>query len=195
MSGHPKTFWLIVRPRVSVTDGIEVTEAWRSTLAAGKKALVVFSLESEAGTFLGEALRGNADDTDDAEEVESGWALREVGAGELVSLLHCLYAGTERVVLDPSPPELAELAELAELYGLDGWSEAQSLDREAFVRLALERGSGLPATYGCEPPSTGQTVKTGKPETTSPFCSDSGKGRVRSASRYKPRDGKPVRPR
>ena len=62
----------------------------------GAKTLPVFSHPEEARMFL--CLGG----------MGGGWRVRESGAGELVSVLHALCAGVEKVALDPLPEMVSE---------------------------------------------------------------------------------------
>ena len=58
------------------------------------------------------------------------WQVREISAGDLVSLLHEKCAIVRRVALDPLPSTLAD--EVAELVGLD---------RERFVSRVVRGGA------------------------------------------------------
>ena len=84
----------------------------RITLACGEEALPVFSFEDEARMFL------------ELGAFDGDWRARETGAGELISLLYCLCASADRVVLDPVPGPDAVLNDLV------------SLGREAFMEFA-----------------------------------------------------------
>ncbi len=89
-------------------------EAFTVRLAGGK-ALPIFSLQREARSFL-------------RSSEANGWEIREMGAGELVSLLSGPCGRVERVVLDP--PEAVDEALLGLL----------SVGREVFVESVLGRG-------------------------------------------------------
>ncbi len=109
-----RPYWLIVRHDVGRM------EVLTTGLHSGKEALAVFSFEDEARMFLELGAFGGH------------WRLRETRAGELISILYCLYAGVRRVALDPLPGPSAVLNDLV------------SMGREAFVEFAGEEGCGAP---------------------------------------------------
>jgi hypothetical protein len=86
-------------------------------LASGERVLPIFSHKEQAETFV--RLRTS----------ESGWGVRNTGAGELVSVLFGPCASVGRVVLDPLPEIEAAVA-----LGLTG------TDRECFVDHLIGRG-------------------------------------------------------
>jgi len=87
-------------------------EVLTTGLPFGEEALPVFSFEDEARMFL------------ELGAFDGDWRARETGAGELISLLYCLCASVDRVVLDPVPGPDAVLNDLV------------SLGREAFMEFA-----------------------------------------------------------
>lgn len=108
-------YWLIVKhdgPRMSV---------FTIELASSEKVLPLFGHMEEAETFL----RALGD---------SGWQIRETGAGELVSVLFGSCANVRKVALDPPAPGA----------GAEVLVDLVSLGREDFVEL-LTSGAGLPA--------------------------------------------------
>jgi hypothetical protein len=109
-----RPFWLIERHDAGRM------EVLTTGLPSGQEALPVFSFEDEARMFL------------ELGAFDGDWRLRERGAGELISILHCLYAGVRRVALDPLPGTAAVLNDLV------------SMGREAFVEFAGEEGCGAP---------------------------------------------------
>jgi hypothetical protein len=89
----------------------------------GGEALAVFGHEEEAEMYLG--LWAPGDD---------GWRAREIGAGELASLLRGpSWPGARRVALDPLPGALSGAAgfDLLLLAGMDRDRFAQRLARDA----------------------------------------------------------------
>lgn len=127
-STYPQPFWLITRYRIG---GMVVLRSAPSIGGdIGGETLPVFSSEAEARIFLG------------GSGVSGDWRVRETGPGELVSMLYCLYANVGRIVLDSLPRPLDDL------------DDFPSLDREAFIRLALERGRSISTDKG---PWTEQT--------------------------------------
>lgn len=111
---YSKPLWLIVRHR---TGGMETL---KTPLTMGGEALPVFSFEDEARMFL---WLGMFDDD---------WRIRETGAGEVISMLYSLCAGVDSLVLDPLPVPFA---------GSNGFL---SMEREAFMDFACEKGRGAP---------------------------------------------------
>ncbi len=113
--------WLIAR------DAGERSEPPREPLLVddgggrGGEALAVFGHEEEAEMFLGLWAPGD------------GWRAREIGAGELASLLRGpSWPGARRVALDPLPGALAEAAGFnLLLVGMDRDRFAQRLARDA----------------------------------------------------------------
>ncbi len=90
----------------------------------GGEALAVFGHEEEAEMYLGLWAPGD------------GWRAREVGAGELASLLRGpSWPGARRVALDPLPGALA---------GATGFNLQVGMDRDRFAerlaRVARRRG-------------------------------------------------------
>jgi hypothetical protein len=96
----------------------------------GGEALAVFGHEQEAEMYLGLWAPGD------------GWRAREVGAGELASLLRGpSWPGARRVALDPLPGALA--GALAGAAGFDLLLLA-GMDRDRFAqRLARDAGEAL----------------------------------------------------
>lgn len=76
------SYWLISKRRRGRVD------IWTMGLADGRSLLPVFSFEEEATLFLSLGVQGS-------------WQVRQVGAGELVSLLYGPCRGVELVALDP----------------------------------------------------------------------------------------------
>ena len=107
-----RPFWLIVRHDVGRM------EVMTTGLPSGEDALPVFSFEDEARMFLELGALGG------------DWRARETGAGELISILYCLCASVDRVVLDPLSGPYASLNDLV------------SMGREAFMESAGEEGRG-----------------------------------------------------
>ena len=116
MNKPARPLWIIVK---NDTGHMEVL---RIRLSTGGKALPIFSGEDEAWVFL--ELGKFSDD----------WRVRETAAGELISILYCLCAGVDRVVLDPLPGSLAELNGLL------------SLRPGAFTKFASKSGYGILST-------------------------------------------------
>jgi hypothetical protein len=86
----------------------------------GGEALAVFGHEEEAEMYLGLWAPGD------------GWRAREIGAGELASVLHGpSWPGARRVALDPLPGALAGAAGFDLLVGMDRVRFAQRLARDA----------------------------------------------------------------
>lgn len=91
-------WWLVARHSDSQSEVLIVTHG-------GSEMLPVFSFREEAEMYLRiEALGGD-------------WQVREMSAGDLVSLLHEKCATVRRVALDLLPGTWAD--EVAELVGLD----------------------------------------------------------------------------
>jgi hypothetical protein len=94
----------------------------------GGEALAVFGHEEEAEMYLGLWAPGD------------GWRAREVGAGELASLLRGpSWPGARRVALDPLPGALA-----GALAGAAAFNLLVGMDRDRFAerlaRVARRRG-------------------------------------------------------
>jgi hypothetical protein len=86
----------------------------------GGEALAVFGHEEEAEMYLGFWAPGD------------GWRAREIGAGELASVLRGPYwPGARRVALDPLPGALAGAAAFNLLVGMDRVRFAERLARDA----------------------------------------------------------------
>ncbi len=86
----------------------------------GGEALAVFGHEEEAEMYLGFWTPGD------------GWRAREVGAGELASVLRGpSWPGARRVALDPLPGALAGAAAFNLLVGMDRDRFAERLSRVA----------------------------------------------------------------
>lgn len=75
------SLWLIVRSGRSCTDVMTLE-------SSGERVLPVFSFEEEGVSYVG---------------IRDGWRIKEVGAGELVSLLYGPCRNVKRVILDPAP--------------------------------------------------------------------------------------------
>lgn len=147
-----RTFWLIVRHDVGRM------EALTTGLPSGEEALPVFSFEDEARMFL------------ELGAFDGDWWARETAAGELISILYCLYANVDRVVLDPLPGPNAVVNDLV------------SMGREAFVEFAGEEGRGAPSAPIASTNRAGQ-----KP----PDRLGATNGRARRSSQRVP-DGRPA---
>jgi hypothetical protein len=102
------TFWLVVKHEKRQMEVLMVA-------CSGEQALPVFSSEREAEMFLW--LEG---------AFEQDWRVREISAGELVSILYGPCAGVGRVALDPSPEMAAETLGLV------------SVSRERFVNWIVD---------------------------------------------------------
>ena len=90
----------------------------------GGEALAVFGHEEEAEMYLGLWAPGD------------GWRAREIGTGELASVLRGpSWPGARRVALDPLPGALAEATGFNLLVGMDRDRFAQRL-----ARVARRRG-------------------------------------------------------
>jgi hypothetical protein len=116
------TLWLIAR------DAGGRSEPPRDPLLVdgggrGGEALAVFGHEEEAEMYLGLWAPGD------------GWRAREIGAGELASVLRGpSWPGARRVALDPLPGALA-----GALAGAAGFNLLVGMDRDRFAqRLARD---------------------------------------------------------
>ncbi len=107
---RPNLYWLIVKYE---TSGIDMLT---TNLATGEEALLVFSFEEEARTFL------------EYGALEACWRIRETTAGELISVLFGPCAFAERIVLDPLPKmDVVVLSHLV------------SMPREDFVEFLMNK--------------------------------------------------------
>ena len=118
------TLWLIARDEGGRWEPLLVDDGG----GRGGKALAVFGHEQEAEMYLGFWAPGD------------GWRAREVGAGELASLLRGpSWPGARRVALDPLPGALA-----GALAGAAGFNLLVGMDRVRFAqRLVRVAGEAL----------------------------------------------------
>ena len=117
------TLWLIARDAAAGRSGPPREPLLVDGGGRGGEALAVFGHEEEAEMYLG--LWAPGDD---------GWRAREIGAGELASLLRGpSWPGARRVALDPLPGALSGAAgfDLLLLAGMDRDRFAQRLARDA----------------------------------------------------------------
>ena len=118
------TLWLIARDAAAGRSGPPREPLLVDECGGGRggEALAVFGHEEEAEMYLG--LWAPGDD---------GWRAREIGAGELASLLRGpSWPGARRVALDPLPGALAGAAGFNLLLaGMDRVRFAQRLARDA----------------------------------------------------------------
>ena len=103
-------FWLIFAEEHQLTRPLTVG------LPGGGEALAVFSSEGEAEMFLRLGM------------AEDGWRMREISAGEVISLLYGPCSEARSVALDPFPEMLA-----------DGLVGLVTLDRRRFLGRVTRR--------------------------------------------------------
>ena len=103
-------WWLVARHSDSQREVLTLTHG-------GSEVLPVFSFREEAEMYLL------------MEKLGGDWQIREIGTGELVSVLQGPCVSVRSVALDPLPSTLAD--EVTELVGLD---------RERFVSRVMHGG-------------------------------------------------------
>jgi hypothetical protein len=106
-------YWLLAKRR---RGRLEVLTTY---LTDGRKVLPVFTFEEEADLYLRRGIPGS-------------WQVRRTEAGELLSLLYCLYNKVELVALDPASEAETEVMD-----------RLVSLERERFVDVFLRREASV----------------------------------------------------
>jgi hypothetical protein len=128
-----RSFWLIASRAHSLREVLTID-------ASGETVLPIFSLQEEGEFFLG------------LEATEADWWIRETTTGELVSLLLGLYAGVDKVALDPLPGlgerEIVELVSTGRRHFVRQLLGEVAAHSERKIPSGRETGRSDPARLG-----------------------------------------------
>lgn len=159
------SYWLILR------DEYGRAETLTTRLSGGEKTLPVFSFREEAETFLCVRVLGD------------GWRITEVGAEELLSILHTALRNTQHVTLDPiaeAGPGILGLLSLDRKTFMEGLAKTlleyrlavlAGVMRYSFLRNTLALFHGDPPTlfHGDPPKIANNNPRSGEPATHTEF--------------------------